>query len=123
VCVRVTDPPYNVPIAGHVTGGRHREFQMASGEMSREEFARFNADWMTPALRWLTDGGLLMPFIDWRSIALMIGVGESFALTLLNFIVWTKDNAGQGGLWRSQHELIPVLKLGLHAKAREAGSR
>jgi len=32
-----TDPPYNVPIAGHVGGSgavKHREFVMASGEMS-----------------------------------------------------------------------------------------
>lgn len=40
-----TDPPYNVPIAGHVrTGaeaGGHREFAMASGEMSTEVFTSF----------------------------------------------------------------------------------
>ena len=33
-----TDPPYNVPIQGHVGGSgaiRHREFAMASGEMTR----------------------------------------------------------------------------------------
>ncbi|MBB3932595.1 hypothetical protein GGR25_003653 [Kaistia hirudinis] len=37
----VTDPPYNVPIDGHVAGLgsiRHREFAFASGEMSRAEF-------------------------------------------------------------------------------------
>jgi hypothetical protein len=28
----LTDVPYNVPIAGNVTGGAHREFLMASGE-------------------------------------------------------------------------------------------
>ncbi len=36
-----TDPPYNVPIDGHVSGLgriRHREFAMASGEMSQAEF-------------------------------------------------------------------------------------
>ena len=38
------DPPYNVPIEGHVSGlGRvhHREFAMASGEMSSQEFTAF----------------------------------------------------------------------------------
>ena len=30
----LTDEPYNVPIAGHVSGGAHREFVMASGEMT-----------------------------------------------------------------------------------------
>jgi hypothetical protein len=36
-----TDPPYNVPIQGHVSGlgrVRHREFAMASGEMSKADF-------------------------------------------------------------------------------------
>jgi hypothetical protein len=40
----ITDPPYNVKIDGHATGhGRthHREFAMASGEMSQVEFADF----------------------------------------------------------------------------------
>src|SRR5208282_3841766 len=38
------DPPFNVPIAGNVSGlGRitHREFAMASGEMSSSEFIAF----------------------------------------------------------------------------------
>jgi hypothetical protein len=39
----LTDEPYNVPIAGHVTGGAHREFAMASGEMTPEQFLAFNA--------------------------------------------------------------------------------
>ena len=39
-----TDPPWNVPIDGHVCGNgsiRHREFLMASGEMSEPEFISF----------------------------------------------------------------------------------
>src|SRR5438105_2418722 len=41
-----TDPPYNVPITGHVSGKgrvRHREFAMASGEMTSAQFVRFLA--------------------------------------------------------------------------------
>ena len=37
-----TDVPYNVPIVGHVSGGDHRKFTMASGEMTNEEFLAFN---------------------------------------------------------------------------------
>src|SRR5580704_4888127 len=40
----VTDPPYNVPIDGYAMGRgkvRHREFEMASGEMSEAEFTNF----------------------------------------------------------------------------------
>ena len=39
-----SDPPYNVRIDGHVCGSgkvRHREFAMASGEMTAAEFTRF----------------------------------------------------------------------------------
>jgi hypothetical protein len=37
-----TDPPYNVPIDGHVLGRvRHREFAMGSGEMSSQAFTAF----------------------------------------------------------------------------------
>jgi hypothetical protein len=39
-----TDPPYNVPIRGHVSGLgaiRHDEFAMASGEMSEAQFTEF----------------------------------------------------------------------------------
>ncbi|WP_293879740.1 ParB/Srx family N-terminal domain-containing protein [Sphingomonas sp.] len=54
----ITDPPYNVRIDGHVSGlgqHRHREFAMASGEMSEAEFiifletaARHMRDWSVP---------------------------------------------------------------------------
>jgi hypothetical protein len=39
-----TDPSYNVRVDGHVSGlgrVRHREFAMASGEMTDEEFISF----------------------------------------------------------------------------------
>ena len=55
----LTDEPYNVPIAGHVTGGRHREFAMASGEMSDAEFLAFNEAWMAAVVPCLCDGGIL----------------------------------------------------------------
>ena len=63
----LTDEPYNVKISGHVTGGAHREFAMASGEMSDAEFAAFNRSaWMGCALAWLCDGAVFGTFIDWR---------------------------------------------------------
>ncbi|MGH1588038.1 hypothetical protein ACRBEV_06385 [Methylobacterium phyllosphaerae] len=34
----LTDEPYNLRISGHVTGDDHREFAMASGEMSEADF-------------------------------------------------------------------------------------
>jgi DNA modification methylase len=109
----ITDIPFNVPIADHVTGDRsHREFAMASGEMSREEFEAFNQAWLAASLVHLVDGGLLATFIDWRSVELVLACGRAAGLALLNLIVWSKTNGGQGSLWRSQHELFPVFKKG-----------
>lgn len=109
----LTDVPFNVPIRGHCTGqAHHREFQVAHGELSREEFDVFNRDWMRLASSVLIDGGLLATFIDWRSVELILSAGRELDLDLLNIIVWSKSNAGQGSLWRSAHEMLPVFKKG-----------
>ena len=109
----LTDTPFNVANVGHVTGNPdHREFAMAHGEMSREEFEAFNHAWMLPVMQYLVDGGLLATFIDWRSVDLIIAAGRALDLALLNLVVWEKSNGGQGSLWRSQHELLPVFKKG-----------
>jgi DNA modification methylase len=109
----LTDEPYNVPNVGHVTSqAQHREFAMAAGEMSREEFGAFNRAWMSSAAFHVVDGGLIGTFIDWRSVELVLACGRDLGLDLINIVVWSKSNAGQGSLWRSQHELLPVFKKG-----------
>ena len=109
----LTDEPYNVPNVGHVTSqAHHREFAMAAGEMSREEFAAFNRAWMSSAAFYVVDGGLIGTFIDWRSVELVLACGRDLGLDLINVVVWSKSNAGQGSLWRSQHELLPMFKKG-----------
>ncbi len=58
-----TDPPYNVPVKGHVGGrGRikHREFVKASGEMTSDQFTRFLQDALGLCAAHTVDGGLLM---------------------------------------------------------------
>ena len=108
----LTDVPYNLRISGLVTSGGHGEFAMASGEMTPEEFAAFNAAWMSQVIPRLIGGGLLATFIDWRSVELVLRVGRELDLRLINVVVWAKSNAGQGSLWRSQHEMLPVFKKG-----------
>lgn len=49
-----TDPPYNVPIDGHVCGlgrVRHREFAMGTGEMSEAAFTAFLAETLGAAAK------------------------------------------------------------------------
>jgi DNA modification methylase len=107
-----TDEPYNVPIAGHVTKGEHREFAMASGEMSDAEFLAFNQSWMGLAVEHLCDGGLLGTYIDWRGYPTVHAAATAQGLAALNLIVWAKTNAGMGSLYRSQHELFALYKKG-----------
>lgn len=65
----ITDPPYNVPVAGHVSGlgkTRHREFAQASGEMSATEFTRFLEEAFRNLAVHSLDGSIHMIFMDWR---------------------------------------------------------
>ena len=107
-----SDEPYNAKIKGHVSGSGHREFAMASGEMSDDEFAVFNEKWIGSALSFLCDGGVLGTFIDWRGYPTVHAVAVKAGLAPLNLIVWAKTNAGMGSLYRSQHELLPLFKKG-----------
>jgi len=64
-----TDPPYNVPITGHVSGKgrvRHREFLMASGQMTSAQFIRFLATALELAARHSRSGSLHYVCMDWR---------------------------------------------------------
>ena len=110
-----TDPPYNVPIDGHVGGLgaiRHREFAMAAGEMDEAEFTVF----LTRALGLLAghsrDGSLHFICMDWRHMGELLAAGKRSYAELKNLCVWAKDNAGMGSLYRSQHELVFVFKHG-----------
>src|SRR6516165_1253226 len=107
-----TDEPFNVAIEGHVTGGNHREFVMASGEMTDAQFLEFNQKWMDAVLPYLVDGGILGTFIDWRGLPIAHAAATALGLTPLSLIVWAKTNAGMGSLYRSQHELLPLFKKG-----------
>ncbi len=108
----LTDPPYNVRIAGNVTNSGHREFVMASGEMTESEFATFNETWISLAAHYLIDGGLFASFIDWRGFPSIYEAARMHLLQQLNLVVWAKTNAGMGSLYRSQHELLPIFKKG-----------
>jgi DNA modification methylase len=108
----LTDVPYNVPIRGHVSGQNHREFAMASGEMSADEFLAFNRAWMREALGYLVEGGVLGTFIDWRGYPAIHAAATAIGADPLNLVVWSKTNAGMGSLYRSGHELLPLYKKG-----------
>jgi|SRR5215469_3647549 len=67
----ITDPPYNAVIDGHATGNgsTHREFAMASGEMSSTEFTEFLRRAMIAAREHSTADSLAYYyFMDWRCL-------------------------------------------------------
>lgn len=110
-----TDPPYNVPIAGHVGGLgaiQHREFAMASGEMDKATFTGFLAKACGLLARHSEDGALHFICMDWRHMGELLSAGGQVYGELKNVCVWVKDNAGMGALYRSQHELVFVFKHG-----------
>jgi DNA modification methylase len=110
-----SDPPYNVRIDGHVSGlgaVGHREFEMAAGEMTQAEFTMFLNRACSLLGRYSADGSLHYICIDWRHMAELLAAGASVYSELKNVCVWTKNNAGMGSFYRSQHELIFVYKFG-----------
>jgi DNA modification methylase len=118
------DPPYNVKINGHANAaGRHREFAMASGEMSTNEFRKFLSETLGAAAQISRDGAVHFVCMDWRhSDDLSAAAGDIYE-RLLNLCVWNKSNAGMGSLYRSKHELVFVYKVGNspHFNAVELG--
>ena len=110
-----TDPPYNVPIAGHVSGlgaKSHREFPMASGEMASGEFTGFLATALGLAQTHSQPGAVMFCCMDWRHMGELLAAGQASHLDLLNLCVWAKTNGGMGSFYRSQHELVFVFRNG-----------
>lgn len=110
-----TDPPYNVPISGHVSGlgkHQHREFEMASGEMCSDEFVDFLQTVFTNLENHSSDGSIHFVCMDWRHTAETLSAGHSVYTELKNICVWVKSNGGMGSFYRSRHEFVLVFKSG-----------
>lgn len=113
-----TDPPYNVPIGGHVCGSgaiQHREFVMASGEMSDEAFTSFLGTALQNLAAFSAEGSIHFLCMDWRHLLEILTAGKAAYDELKNIIVWAKDNGGMGTFYRSRHELIFAFKHGTGA--------
>lgn len=110
-----TDPPYNVPVDGHVCGlgkVKHDDFAMASGEMTSEEFTGFLKNCFKQLAKHSDDGSIHYVCMDWRHMSEILAAGGSHYSELKNLIVWNKDNGGMGSFYRSKHELIFAFKNG-----------
>ena len=111
----IADPPYNVPIDGYVGGlgkHKHREFAMASGEMTSAQFTAFLTGSFALLKAFSNDGSLHYQFMDKKHIAEILAAGVAVYDECKDMLVWVKTNAGMGSLYRSQHELIFLFKHG-----------
>lgn len=110
-----TDPPYNVKIDGHATGNgaiHHREFAMASGELTEAEFTAFLDRSLSMLSQFSTNGSAHFFCMDWRHIGELLAAGKNNYDELLNICVWVKNSGGMGSFYRSQHELVLVFRKG-----------
>lgn len=111
-----SDVPYNVRIAGNVSGLgkiRHQDFVMASGEMDCDQFTAFLVQAFRMMAQNAVPGSLHYAFIDWKHTGEMQAAGEAAFNELKNIIVWDKgEGGGMGSLYRSAHELIYLWKAG-----------
>jgi DNA modification methylase len=109
------DPPYNVPIAGNVSGKgsiQHREFPMASGETSEFEFISFLTSSLRLLARYSSVDSVHFVCMDWRHIGELLTAGREVYDSVLNVCVWVKNNGGMGSFYRSRHELVVVFRNG-----------
>jgi DNA methylase/ParB-like nuclease family protein len=110
-----TDPPYNVPIEGNVSGLgaiHHRDFAMACGEMDEAEFIAFLTRACSLLADHSADGSIHFVCMDWRHMGELLAAGRQAYTELKNLCVWTKNHTGMGSFYRSRHELVFVFKHG-----------
>ena len=109
------DPPYNVPVDGHVCGKgsvQHAEFAMASGEMTPVQFIAFLTQTLGNAAKVCRSGAIAYVCMDWRHMGELLEASKAVFSELKNLCVWNKQNAGMGAFYRSKHELVFVFKVG-----------
>ncbi|MBT5943858.1 MAG: site-specific DNA-methyltransferase [Rhodospirillaceae bacterium] len=76
-----TDPPYNVVIGHNASpSARHREFEMASGEMSPKDFVEFLESFLSCTTAACLDGAIIFTCMDWRHDHLLKQAAEGIGL-------------------------------------------
>src|SRR3982075_2280030 len=94
-----TDPPYNVPISGHVGGLgsiQHREFAMASGEMSEAEVTAFLQSVFGHLAAYSVDGAVHFQCMDWRHCPEIMAAGAAADTELKKILVWAQKHWSLG---------------------------
>ena len=112
-----TDPPYNVPIDGHVCGHWARCGTASSpwprARCRTAEFTAFLARALAASWRRLRRTAP-SPSSAWTgaTCARCSRPAKRRLRELKNLCVWNKTNGGMGSFYRSKHELVFVFKMG-----------
>jgi hypothetical protein len=85
---------------------------MATGEMDCAAFTNFLQTALGLMARSSEPGSLIYACMDWRHMSELLFAAQANAFEMLNLCIWSKPNAGMGSLYRSQHELVFVFKIG-----------
>ena len=104
----MTDPPYDVPIDGLVSGTD----AVATGEMSHDQFASFLFETFENAMIRLVPGALLFFWTDWRHLDTLMTNGKNIGLNPIDVCVWVKTSPSMESFYRSQHEMCVLFKYG-----------
>lgn len=111
--IAFVDYPYNVKIQGNVTKQKHhKEFVQGSGEMSEAVFTDFLKTAMDLQIKYSKNGSIHFGCMDLRHNTEIMNAANASGFELKNLCIWDKGTGGMGSLYRSQHELIFVLKNG-----------
>lgn len=107
------DPPYNLPTGFFLKDNKsnHKDFAMAAGEMSDDEFVNFLASIMQTSVDNSLPGAIHYIFMDFRHVWHMT---EAARLIYKNpqpkqVCVWNKDLMANGAFYRAQHELCFIF--------------
>jgi hypothetical protein len=117
--------PSSVAIAEQVATSDPPKDGIATGHISDAQCLEFSRNWMKAILPHLVDGGLLGTFLDWRDLPLANAAATDLGLIPVDLIVWATANAAAGGLYRSDHRLLPFFKKGsaAHVNNSSKGTR
>jgi DNA modification methylase len=88
------------------------EFAMAGGEMSSPDFVHFLRRSFDAAASVSREGAVHFVCMDWRRIAEIMAAAEQIYGKAIDVAVWVRPEAGQGSLYRNQHEFIGVFGVG-----------
>lgn len=107
------DPPWNIAVKDISGSGskKHREFIMASGEMTDSEFRNFILTELQCNLAFAAPGAVFQVFIDWRGVEKVITAGVSLGLEHFGICIWNKGHGSFGSPWRSAHEMIVCFRV------------